>query len=365
MWSFDGETLGAGGIYFFTDWRALTPWGNTRPDYGRPQVRDFIVDSVRAWLDEYRMDGARWDATFEIRAASGTPLPEGLAVLQAASAMTHSRAGPKIAIAEDFRGSDLITSDGGFDTQWDSDFFHPVVDAVVTSDDGARSMSAVAAAVTHLFDDEAVRRVIYTESHDEVANGRQRVPEMIWPGNAASLPSRKRSTLAAALALTSPGIPMIFQGQEFLEDGYFTAARALDWTKEQRFAGIQLLYRDLIRLRRDWQGNTAGLRGDGVNVFHVDEGQKLLAYHRWDKGGRGDDVVIVANFSQNTFPIYRIGFPRGGAWHVRLNSDARTYGDDFGAVPVLDTTAVREQRDGLGWAGDLSIGPYSAVILSQ
>ncbi len=370
MWNFDGESLGAGGSYFFTDWRSKTPWGNTRPDYGRPQIRDFIVDSVRTWLDEYRMDGARWDATFQIRAASGIPLPEGLAVLQAANGVTHSRASAKISIAEDFRGSESITlpadqGGSGFDAQWDSDFFHPVVDAVVATDDGARNMGAVAAAIRHLFGGKATKRVIYTESHDEVANGRQRVPEMIWPGNAASQASRKRSTLAAALVFTSPGIPMIFQGQEFLEDGYFTAARPLDWTKEQRFSGIELLYRDLIHLRRDWQGNTRGLRGDGVNVFHVDEAQKLLAFHRWDRGGRGDDVVVLANFSQRAFPAYRIGFPRGGTWHVRLNSDARIYGDDFGAVPGLDTTALPEGRDGLAWAADVGIGPYSVVILSQ
>ena len=75
--------------------------------------------------------------------------------------------------------------------------------------------------------------------------------------------------------------------------------------------------------------------------------------------------MVLANFSQQGFPAYRIGFPRGGTWQVRLNSDARSYGGDFGSVPSLDTTALRENRDGLGFAADVGIGPYSVVILSQ
>ena len=83
-------------------------------------------------------------------------------------------------------------------------------------------MHAVRDALEHRYDGDAFERVIYTESHDEVANGKARVPEEIWPGNADSYFAQKRSTLGAALVFTAPGIPMIFQGQEFLEDGSFT-----------------------------------------------------------------------------------------------------------------------------------------------
>src|SRR5205085_10147408 len=149
----------------------------------------------------------------------------------------------------------------------------------------------------HASHGDAARRVIYTESHDEVANGHARVPEEIWPGNAASWFSRKRSTLGAALVFAAPGIPMIFQGQEFLEDKYFQDSVPLDWTKLTTHAGIHALYRDVIRLRRNWFNQTRGLRGQRINVHHVNDVDKLLAFHRWENGGAGDDVGVVVTFA--------------------------------------------------------------------
>ena len=64
MWQFDGwQENDKGGIYFYNDWRSTTPWADTRPDYGRSEVRQFIRDNVFMWLDEFGIDGLRWDAT--------------------------------------------------------------------------------------------------------------------------------------------------------------------------------------------------------------------------------------------------------------------------------------------------------------
>src|SRR5438309_2104146 len=83
------------------------------------------------------------------------------------------------------------TGGAGFDSQWDAGFFHPVDDTIIAADDSSRNMYAIRDAITHCYNGDATHRVIYTESHDEVANGRQRIPEMIWPGNAGSLYSQK------------------------------------------------------------------------------------------------------------------------------------------------------------------------------
>ena len=86
LWRFDGWSENdLGGIYFFNDWRAETPWGHSRPDYSRSEVRRFIVDNALMWLDEYRIDGLRVDGTVFIRTAdfSGDkPIPEGYSLLQ-------------------------------------------------------------------------------------------------------------------------------------------------------------------------------------------------------------------------------------------------------------------------------------------
>jgi 1,4-alpha-glucan branching enzyme len=377
LWHFDGWFVDEkkGGIYFYNDWRSRTRWGDTRPDYGRGEVRQFIRDNVRMWLEEFRFDGLRWDATSYIRNVDGwdghppTDLADGWELMRWINGETDTRQPWKLNIAEDLRNNAAITRDtgaggAGFDTQWDAGFVHPVRELVIGSDDARRDMDRLRDAILHRYGGSAFARVIYTESHDEVANGKARVPEEIWPGNAASWFSRKRSTLGAALVLTAPGIPMIFQGQEMLEDEWFRDKDPLDWSKLERFRGIVQLYRDLIRLRRNFD-HTRGLRGQHVNVFHVNQTDKVLAFHRWEHGGAGDDVVVVVNAANRGHASYTIGFPRSGEWKVRFNSDWEGYSPDFANWHSYDTTAAPGELHGLPAAGNIGIGPYSAVILSQ
>jgi 1,4-alpha-glucan branching enzyme len=284
----------------------------------------------------------------------------------------QSRQPWKITIAEDMQDNAWITKNlaaggAGFGAQWGAGFMHAVRNAMIPPDDGSRDMNALAAVLAQRFNGDAFARVVYTESHDEVAAsaGQARVPELIWPGNADSFVSQKRSTLAAALVFTAPGIPMIFMGQEFLEWGAWSDSAEVDWSKAERFAGIRTLYRDLIRLRRDWYDTTRGLKGHNVNVHHVNRADKDLAFHRYDAGGPRDDVIVLANLSGRPYDAYRIGFPRAGLWHVRFNGDWGGYSAAFTNQASFDCQATAESRDGMGFAGDVGLGPYTAVILSQ
>ena len=375
LWRFDGWSQGPwGGIYFYNDDRAYTPWGDSRPDFGRGEVRSYIRDNVFAWLAECRVDGLRWDSTSTIRRdpATGFDNGDGWSLMQWCNDEVNATQPWKIQIAEDMYNApnDWLTKDtgaggAGFDAQWDAMFIHPVRAAVETPSDFDRDMFAVRDAILHSYNGDAFERVIYTESHDEVANGRSRVPETIWPGNASSWYSKKRSTLAAAIVMTSPGIPMLFQGQEILEDGWFDDQDPVDWSKLLTYGGIHDLYRDLIRLRRNWWNNTRGLRGQSTSVHHVNNSAKVIAYHRWDQGGPGDDVIVVANFSGTPFDNYTIGLPQSGTWYVRFNSDWAGYDSSFGDHPAWDISAQPGAYDGMPHNGTLSIGPYSAVILTQ
>jgi len=207
--------------------------------------------------------------------------------------------------------------------------------------------------------------VVYTEDHDEVANGKSRIPEMISPGNAGSLAARQRSTLGAAIVMTSPGIPMIFMGQEFLESGHFDGSTPLDWTKTTTYAGILALYKDLIALRHNAGGHTRGLLGKNVSVFHVNEAAHVIAYRRWDAGGAGDDVIVVANFGAKAFARYDLGLPRAGAWKARFSSNDAAYSPDFPATPTTDVATPATSRDCFQQMGSLQLGPYQVLILSQ
>ncbi len=381
LWRFDGwyENSG-GGIYLYNDWRIQTPWGDTRPDYGRGAVRQYIRDNALMWLEEFRADGLRFDGTAFIRNVYGNnddppnDIPDGWSLMQWINDEINSRQGWKISVAEDMKSNHWITkatSDSGgagFDTQWDPSFHHTTAHVMTRTSDGERSMSDLRDRISFRFNTDAFQRIIYTESHDEVNNGRMRKPEEIWPGNAGSWHSRKRSTLGAVLTFTSPGIPMIFMGQELLEDGYWDDDDPLDWSKTDTYAGINLLYRDLIRLRRNWFNNTRGLRGQHVNVFHVNDTDKVLAFHRWSDGGEGDDVVIVANWANRFWDHpdnYRIGLPRGGTWKVRLNTDSYYYGADYGNQGSVVVQGEAIPWNGMPYSGTVSIAPYSALILSQ
>ena len=381
LWRFDGWAPDEGedprgGIYFYNDARKSTPWGDTRPDYGREEVRRFIADNARRWLEEFRMDGLRWDATAYIRNANGNnddpahDLPDGWSLLQRVTGDTDARQPWKLHVAEDLRGNGWIVRDAalggaGFDTQWDSEFVHPLRRAAIERDDAQRSMAAVQRALETRYEGDAFRRVIYTESHDEVANGHARVPEEVWPGNAGSWWSRKRSMLAAAAVFTAPGIPMLFQGQEILEDRWFSDGDPIDWTRLETYAGVHRYYRDLIRLRRDWWDTTRGLRGQHLHVHHVNEADKVIAFHRWEMGGPRDDVVVVMNFANRAYTAYELGFPRAGEWHVRLNGDWPGYGDDFAGTPSDPVHAAGPPRDGMPFGAAIGLGPYTAIILSQ
>src|SRR3954468_12970162 len=275
IWQFDGWAQnGKGGIYFYEDARSATPWGETRPDFGRAEVRAFLRDAAIQWLDEFPVDGLRWDATAWISSVGGggraapDRIEDGWRFMADVNAEIAERFPGRLTIAEDLR-SDLAvtsrTSDGGagFGAQWDATFVRVVRTALVASDDAQRDVVSVAAAIADR-SGEAFRRVIYTESHDEDANGSARVPEEIWPGYADSWASKKRSTLGGAIVLTSPGIPMLFQGQELVEGSWFSDEDGLDWTLRHRHAGLLRLHRDLVSLRRNTTDVSRGLRGERV-----------------------------------------------------------------------------------------------------
>lgn len=371
LWHFDGWSENdLGGIYFYNDWRSHTPWGDTRPDYGREEVRRYIRDNALMWLRDYHMDGLRLDMTPYMRSVDATELnlPEGWSLMRWLAETVREEFPGRIIIAEDLHGDPAVTSsdDGGawFHAQWDSQFVHPVREALEETRDEWRSLAEVSDALTHTYGD-AFARVIYTESHDEVANGRARVPASVDEGDQSGWAAQKRSTLGAALMLTAPGIPMLFQGQEYLEGGWFRDDVPLDWRRRDDYAGIANLYADLISLRLNRWGHSRGLTGAHIDVFHADESTNLLAHHRWAEGGPGDSVVVVANLSAQALESQRIGLPAGGTWTLRFNSDAPMYSSLFGHVESYDLDAHPDGADGLDFHADVTIAPYSVLVYSQ
>lgn len=369
MWQFDGWSENdKGGIYFYNDWRSTTPWAETRPDYGREEVRQYILDNVKMWLTDFKLDGLRVDSTVFIRNAQGindnpdTDISEGWLLLQHINKLAKKINPRSIIIAEDVGCNEYLTkpiSEGGagFDAQWEVTYPHHYRQVLDKTADYERDIQEMSTMLERRYSGDALQSVIYSDSHDSAANGGARLSESITPGNATSVYSRRRSLLAAGIILTSPGIPLLLQGQEFLQGGSFNDWEVLDWHNTDQFKGIVAAHKQLIELRKNSANTTAGLAGQNCKILHFDNDQKVLAYHRWDKGGPLDDVVIIVNFANKTYKTFDIQFPRDGKWQLRFNSDWQGYSPDFKNTPSSDVQVVNG-------VGTIIIGPYSVLVYS-
>jgi 1,4-alpha-glucan branching enzyme len=390
LWQFDGWSEAAtcpydgsptnGGIYFFEDARAHTDFSHARFDFGRQEVCQYVYDNVRRWFEVRFADGLRFDSVVNIRAVQVNgqivqDVPQGTTVLQQINQAIRNEQPWKITIAEDLQGWSAITtpvSEGGygFTAQWNDAFCASLRGAATAPVDSGRDVTGLAGAIEAISGVNAFQSVVYSENHDQDdPNHWQggRLPALIGDGQFDSWNAKKQSTLAAAVVMTAPGLPMIFEGQEFLEYAPFPnygTAQPIDWGLRTQFAGIRSLYKDLISMRRNLGGTTAGLSGTNTHVLPVFQ-DNVLVYHRWDQGGPGDDVVVVCNFSDQSYASYAIGLPRAGVWRVRFNSDSNAYDAYFGSWKSFDTTADGPALNGMPYSGSLGIGAYTCVVLSQ
>jgi len=356
---YDGWSGGdnGGGIYFYQD-PALshTPWGR-RPHYGRENVRKYIKDNVRHWLGFFRLDGLRWDAPHYMERAdgyTGTLIPDGTSLLQECNRIIHDQYQNRISIAEG-------PSDTGFDAEWQFEFHHQLKIELTKGEDSARDMDVI----NHLImDSNGMARVVYTESHDEVGdlNGTDhvRMPTAISPTSPVDYYARKRSYLGAAVTFTVPGIPMLFQGQELLATNQFSSESLLDWNTLTNHTETFSFYRDLIRLRRNLSGKTAGLTGGGAWIQKQDDSNKVIVYERWLSGGNNDNCLVIANFSATTHTNYPTPFPHAGTWNLQFNSDDLQYGSDFSGQGIAQITVASD-----GEEASTDIGPYSVLVYSR
>jgi 1,4-alpha-glucan branching enzyme len=371
LWRFDGWSENdSGGIYFYNDHRSATPWGNTRPDYGRGEVRTYIRDNAIMWLEDYHVDGLRFDMTLYMRSVDANAqeeIPDGWGLTQWINHEVKQYKPSAITIAEDLQNNNYLTKQNdeggaGFSTQWDANFVHPIREVLTQSDDTGRDMYKVRDALYHQYNGDAFQRVVYTESHDEVANGKARIPTEVDSEHPDNYFAQKRSLIGLVLTLTSPGIPMLFQGQEFLEAGWFKDTDELDWEKAQSQNAMVELTSKLISLRLNHEGVTKGLTGNNITVFHINNHDKVIAYRRYYSGGSKDDCIIMINFSNNSLSQYAFGLPNNGTWNIRFNSNLNEdiKNADMGLIEAID-----ESYDGLPSKAIIDIPPYTAFIFSQ
>src|SRR5262249_17026235 len=217
---------------------------------------------------------------------------------------------------------------GGFDAAW-NDALRDRLRAAVASAAAGRGarvdMSAVANALAAVPLRDRWRAVQSVENHDIVYAGRApRVAALADGSNARSGSARSRSRVAMGLILVAPGIPLLFMGQEILEDKQWSDTPASDhqiwWagldSGDKTMGDFLRFTRELIALRR----SHPALRAEGCAIIHVHDDNRVLAFQRWVEGA-GGDVVVVCSLNEDAWYDYSIGFPAPGRWSEVFNSD--------------------------------------------
>lgn len=355
LWDFDGA--GDGGCYFYkTPEKRETPWG-PRPDYGQRQVRNFILDQIRMWFDEYHIDGLRWDSTVNIRAFDNGQRgnPEGEKLLDEVAGMLRQEYPGKLSIAEDSPG------DHRFDASWEYDFHHSGDEGVVPSLVGEAPVEREQIA-SRLGGRLGLKRVIYVENHDETGalNENTRLVREARRGEGgadADLRAMRIARLGAVFTLTGVGVPLIFMGQETLEDKEFHDSNPIDWALNADGKKTIKLFGDLIRMRRNLGGGFGGLQSKHVRVSKNRGNGGLLSYKRYVPGKPRETVFIVVNLSESSVKE-RIAFPHSGEWSLALNTDEPEYG-----AGSTNLATVRRRTDGEQKI-EVLLAPLSAQIFT-
>ena len=357
IWNFDGKSPSSntGGMYFYNDARAATDWGDTRPDFGKEEVRAFIRDNALGLVENFHLDGFRWDSVWNIAwyhwdGYNGGDYwnEDGRSLLDDINTRIASSFPDFFRFAEDnaFDGNMNFEADG------DMEFRNGIQWMATASEDNDRDMSSLARWLTA----GSLARIVHAESHDtcNAANGQHRLPRAIHGDEPQGYWATKRAFLANAVTLAAPAIPMIFAGSEFNEDWDFAAETPLRWQEcAAANAGLVAAYRELIRLRRDLDGASPGLRDVGnATCTLCDQGRHLVAV------SRGSDLVLAVNFGCDAQKGLALPFPRTGTWHCLFNSDETRHSPLFGGIGPARGESIQVGGD----TAAVDLGAYTLQI---
>ena len=335
---FDGTAL-----YEHEDPRrgAHPDWGTLIFNYGRNEVRNFLVASALFWLHEYHADGLRVDAVASMlyrdySRAAGEWVPnehggredlEAIGFLRQLNEVTHAREPGTIMAAEESTAWPAVsqpTSAGGlgFDFKWNMGWMHDTIE-YFAREPVHRSYhhDELTFSLVYAFTEQFVLPL----SHDEVVHGKgsllSKMPGDDW---------QKHANLRALYAYmwAHPGKKLLFMGCELAQEQEWSHERSLDWhlVEQPRHGGVQRLVRDLNHLYRDspalWEldSDPSGFRWLVVD----DRDANVVAFARFARDGRA--LVAAANFSPVPRTGYRLPLPHAGRWHEVLNTDAGVYG---------------------------------------
>lgn len=379
LWFYDRQPWGDPNrsLYFTNkDWA-----GGMVFAYWQAPVRQLLIDNALSFLEDFRVDGIRYDEVTVMHHHGGDDFCRRL------TAAVHRSRPETIHIAEywdwdrAFPITDTASGGLGFDAAVDDRLRGAVRATLAEAAGGADArvnmerlrdalgpppgFSAPWRAVQHLENHDVVLFDVWERRARDV-----RLVRAADPSDARSWYARSRTRVASVLLMTAPGIPMLFMGQEILEDKPWCDdvgnwPQFLIWwdglRNDRHMRDFNQFVRALAWLRR----SQPALSSDGVRVSQVHNDDRVLAMHRWING-EGRDVVVVASLNERTLDDYPIDFPWPGRWDEIFNSDYF----DHCPNPIVTGNggavfAVEQGRHGYPHAARVRIPANGALVFAR
>ncbi len=354
-------------------------WGTLVFNFGRREVRNFLVANALYWLEEFHVDGLRVDAVASMlyldysrepgewtpNVHGGRENLEAVQFLQEMNATVYKRVPGAITVAEEstsWEGVTRPTSEGGlgFGLKWNMGWMHDTL-GYLEHDPVHRSYhhGEMTFSLVYAFSENYTLPI----SHDEVVHGKGSLLRKM-PGDRWQQLANLRAYLGYMWA--HPGKQLIFMGIEMGQESEWAEARELDWwlLDHPEHRGVQSLVRDLNKV----YGETSALwsRDNDPGTFAWidanDAGRNTFSFVR--RGTDGRDLVCVANFAATPHEGYRLGLPSDGVWEEVLNTDAQSYtGSGVGNLGAVN--AVEGEWSGQPAYADLVVPPLATVWLRR
>jgi 1,4-alpha-glucan branching enzyme len=356
-------------------------WGTLVFDFGRLEVRNFLVASALYWLEDFHVDALRVDAVASMlyldysrepgqwtpNVYGGRENLEAIAFLRELNATVQKRVPGAAVIAEESTAWPGVTApvehDGlGFDLKWNMGWMHDTF-SYLARDPMYRSHhhGELTFSLAYAFSEKYVLPI----SHDEVVHGKGSLVRKM-PGDRWQQLANVRALLA--YQWSHPGKQLLFMGCEFAQDHEWAESGQLDWWQldhadnRDQHQGVLRLTADLNRVYTEtpalWEQDPDP---GGFTWLSIDDASRsTIAFVRWARNG--DALVCVVNFAGVPHEGYRVGLPFAGAWDEVINTDAEVYGGS-GVGNLGSVTAEASPYGGQPHSAVLRVPPLGALWL--
>ncbi len=358
---------------FHQDWNTLIY------NYGRVEVKNYLVSNALYWLEEYHVDGLRVDAVASMlyrdysrkhgewvpNKDGGRENYEAIDVLRSMNITAYGEVPGIVTVAEESTAFPSVSRPAnwgglGFGFKWNMGWMNDTL-SYIQKDPIYRKYHhhQMTFGMVYAWSENYILPI----SHDEVVHGKGSMLSKM-PGTAWEKFANLRAYYGFMWA--HPGKKLLFMGQEFAQGAEWNHSQSLDWHQldAPEHRGVQRLVRDLNRVYRETPAlHVNDCRPEGFDWIESNDAE--AGFYAWVRKGRDGDKPVVA--AVNMTPIerkLRLGLPIAGKWREILNTDAEAYGGgnrgNFGGVTTEKTPWHGQLQSAL-----VTLPPLSALYLMQ